>query len=568
MFKRVISFVICFVIFLTTVLISFSESADRFSDVKKDAWYYVPVNFVYENGYMQGISDNEFGINNAMTRAMFAVVAARIADADVDPNRNDHFTDVPADSWYTGAVNWAFENGIVAGYENGEFRPSQKITREQAAVLLRALGDYLDYDVTYEDPTLLQLYHDRNQISPYALSSICWALDYGLIAGNDDCALMPKKTATRAETAAIIYRFSLYRDTPPAVPPKIFKVTFADYDGKVLYTDNVAEGKYARYRAEDPKKAADKDYRYSFIGWDKPLGPIESDTVFIAQYSSERISYKVTFLNWDGAELYNAYVLSGENAVYKGKTPEKPEDEKNMYTFIGWDKSMNAIYCDTVFTARFKAEPKPVSSRVIDPTKPMIAITFDDGPGSGSGPILDTLEQYNCVATFFDVGTNVERNPSIIRREVEVGCEIGNHSYNHPNFRNLSANQIKEQINKTNNAFINILGYAPELMRPPYGATNDNINSIINMKIILWSIDTLDWKSRNADSVYKIAVGEAYDGAIILMHSLYPSTAAAVKRIVPALISRGYQLVTVSELAYYKGYQMINGQRYFHFKNK
>ena len=105
-------------------------------------------------------------------------------------------------------------------------------------------------------------------------------------------------------------------------------------------------------------------------------------------------------------------------------------------------------------------------------------------------------------------------------------------------------------------------------MRPPYGATNDHINSVIDMKVIIWSVDTLDWKSRNADSVYNAAVGDAYDGAIILMHSLYPSTAAAVKRIVPELISRGYQLVTVSELAYYKGYTMQNGQRYAHFKNK
>jgi len=568
MLKRAAALFLSILFVFSVSLPIYSVYTLPFTDVNEGKWYFAPIVFVYKKGYMNGVSDELFDPSGTMTRAMFAVVIAKIAGKRDISYTESPFSDVETGKWYSDSIIWCAENGLVSGYETGEFKPSRPVTREQTAVLIRRLGDHLNYDVTYEDETLLSLFHDRNEISGYARPAVAWALDYGLFSGNEDFAVMPRKSATRSELAAILYRFSSYKDTPPIVPPTIYTVTFKNYDGSVLYTDNVAAGGTAKYREQTPVRPSDEMYDYSFNGWDKPITPINENTVFTAVYNETIREYIVNFINWDGTLLYSTTVKAGENAVYIGKTPEKPDDEEYTYVFSGWDKSMNCIKAETVFQAQFEAVIKPKSQRTIDPNKPMLALTFDDGPGAGSKSILDTLDNYNVAATFFDVGSNVKRYPDIIKREVEIECEIGNHTYSHPNLRNLSSASITDEVTSTNNEFIKILGYAPELMRPPYGATNPTINSIINMKIILWSIDTLDWKSRNADSVYNVAVGEAYDGAIILMHSLYPSTAAAVKRIVPALLSRGYQLVTVSELAYYKGYTMVNGERYFQFKNK
>lgn len=192
--------------------------------------------------------------------------------------------------------------------------------------------------------------------------------------------------------------------------------------------------------------------------------------------------------------------------------------------------------------------------RAIDPNKPMVALTFDDGPyGKTSNRILDCLEKYNVLATFFELGQNVEAYPEVIKREAELGMEIGSHSWSHPNFKTLSAKSAKKQINKTNNALKKACGQASTVFRPPYGNDTKAIEKYANAPIILWSVDTLDWKSRDAKKVMKVVKQQKHlDGSVVLMHSIYKSTAKAVEKMVPWLLDEGYQLVTVSELLHYK----------------
>ena len=197
----------------------------------------------------------------------------------------------------------------------------------------------------------------------------------------------------------------------------------------------------------------------------------------------------------------------------------------------------------------------------------MVALTFDDGPNpSSSGRILDTLEKYQAVATFFDLGKLALAYPDVVKREETLGCEVGTHTYDHPNLNNLSAGAIEEQINNSKNAFISVLGHDVELMRPPYGNANDLVKSIVPYPLINWNVDTLDWKTKNKDAIVNEVrkIGNL-DGKIILMHSIYSTTADAVEIIVPELINEGYQLVTVSELAYYKGSELTAGVKYFGF---
>lgn len=185
-----------------------------------------------------------------------------------------------------------------------------------------------------------------------------------------------------------------------------------------------------------------------------------------------------------------------------------------------------------------------------------VALTFDDGPSKYTNQILDCLSRYDAKATFFVVGTNVNRYPDILRRSVSLGMEIGNHTANHPKLTNLSASGIASEIN-TNATYVeNATGVRPTIVRPPYGSYSSSTISAAGTPFILWSIDTLDWKTRNADSTVNAVLSKVKDGDIILMHDLYSQTAAATERIVPALIERGFDLVTVSELAERKGVTM------------
>lgn len=185
----------------------------------------------------------------------------------------------------------------------------------------------------------------------------------------------------------------------------------------------------------------------------------------------------------------------------------------------------------------------------IDPDRPMIALTFDDGPHPKVTPrILDLLKQYNARATFFVLGNRVDSYADVLQREYTEGHEIGNHSYNHPSLTKLNAQDVAYQVKETDERIAHLLPSAPVLLRPPYGAVNDAVKASVQKPFVLWSIDTLDWKSRNRDAVVREVVGKVKDGDIVLMHDLYSTTADACAVILPALAEEGYQFVTVSQL--------------------
>lgn len=184
----------------------------------------------------------------------------------------------------------------------------------------------------------------------------------------------------------------------------------------------------------------------------------------------------------------------------------------------------------------------------------MVAFTYDDGPNPiATNAILDTLEKYNAKATFFDLGYLVERYPTVAKRELAIGCEVGSHSYDHANFNKLTNQQIAADLAKTDAAFRKAIGKSPALFRPPYGNCDSRVKDQIPMPIYLWSVDTLDWKSRNAEAIInQVKAAGDLDGKVILMHGIYGSTAEATAQLVPYLQEQGYELVTVSELMQYK----------------
>lgn len=197
--------------------------------------------------------------------------------------------------------------------------------------------------------------------------------------------------------------------------------------------------------------------------------------------------------------------------------------------------------------------------RTVDPYGKMVALTFDDGPHEiFSDIILDVLEEYHSVATFFEVGSNVRAYPDILQRMAELGCEIASHSNVHHDLSKLSYNALLTDLSKADDAFVKATGVAPGLVRPPYGAVNKRVKNETGRAMITWTVDTRDWSLRDTQKLIEYFQScPDLDGEVVLLHSIHGSTAEAMKTVVPWLIEQGYQLVTVSELlAYYYGVLM------------
>lgn len=202
----------------------------------------------------------------------------------------------------------------------------------------------------------------------------------------------------------------------------------------------------------------------------------------------------------------------------------------------------------------------------IDPEQPMIAITLDDGPGAYTDRVLDVLEAYNSHATFFMVGSNVsETYASELQRMVALGCELGNHTTNHPNLNNLSASQISTEMETTNRLITELAGQEPTVMRPPYGSANSFVAENVGLPMVFWNVDTLDWKTKDVDQIVQHILENAADGDIILLHDIHETSVEALEIAIPLLVEQGYQLVTVSELAEARGVELVDGGSYYSF---
>ena len=213
---------------------------------------------------------------------------------------------------------------------------------------------------------------------------------------------------------------------------------------------------------------------------------------------------------------------------------------------------------------------QPVSQgRSIDPDKPMIAFTFDDGPhGEVTPKLLDLFESYNGRATFCVVGSRVAKHAAVVKRMAADGHQIANHTWAHAKMTELSAEDAKKQLTDTNDIVAQVTGgYRIRMYRPTYGAFNDTIKQVtkeLEMYMANWTVDSLDWKTRNADAVYNVITAEAKSGRIILCHDLYPTTLAAMERILPVLAEQGYQFVTVDELLSFSDKPVEYGKLYRH----
>ena len=320
------------------------------------------------------------------------------------------------------------------------------------------------------------------------------------------------------------------------------KDRFRRYDGTYVKNEFVVSKGKTYYFGEDEKMAT---------GWQNAGGAdyfLDSEGVLQTGWLDQEDSRY--YLEADGRMVTGWKDIDGKT-YYFGQDGKMVTGE----TYLGMTKC--DFGKDGVLVSMEESE--------VDPNKPMVALTFDDGPGQRTGELLDALSKYGAHATFFMQGKNVSVYPDAVRRMKEVGCEIGSHTFDHPDLTKMDASGIKDQVDRTDQSLHDIIGQGATVLRPPYGAINDTVKATIRKPLILWNIDTLDWKTRNVQMTVNEVMTKAQDGDIILMHDIHSESVDAAIEMIPKLIAQNYQLVTVSEMAAAKGIKMENGERYTDF---
>lgn len=254
-------------------------------------------------------------------------------------------------------------------------------------------------------------------------------------------------------------------------------------------------------------------------------------------------------------EEFSSYLLTAEGAKFY----YEKEGERNeiLIPYLEIYAYMEVTINGTVWADHI---------RDLDPDKPMIALTFDDGPHYQETPrLLEILDKYDVKSTFFVLGDRVtwgESNKKALKAVYDAGHEVGSHTYTHAHLKTLSAEEITEEVTKTRDVIYSVIGEYPVFVRPPYGQYDEKVQKNAYAPLVNWHIDSEDWKSKDTDTIVEHVLAEARDGMIVLMHDIHWFTVDAVERIIPELQARGYQIVTVRELLYHHDVEIENGTVY------
>lgn len=283
-----------------------------------------------------------------------------------------------------------------------------------------------------------------------------------------------------------------------------------------------------------------------------PLFNREKIDNYIWEYLNSNMNYgDKLFLDYDYTDNKEGFTIT---FYFYGESPTGVRYKKeSLYIDMSMDKVERVDAKDNSTTSH-RALTKKESK--------YIAFTFDDGPNYNSSKMVDVLSKWGMRATFFVVGNRAEKEADILLKMVAKGMEIGNHTYSHKLLTKLSSEAIREEITKTDRVIFDITGRDVSLVRPSYGSSNKRVRSSIDRPIIVWDIDTLDWKYHNSKRLSDYILKNVQDGDIVLMHDIYSATVNGVDMVIPKLMERGYRVVSVSELFSMRGKELEKGKVY------
>ena len=223
-------------------------------------------------------------------------------------------------------------------------------------------------------------------------------------------------------------------------------------------------------------------------------------------------------------------------------------------------------YVSDVFSADLGIEKERYVKPVyIDPERPMVALTFDDGPDIEKGytdKVLEELIKYDGVGTFFVVGARLyDESIPILQKGIERGNQYGSHSVNHPDLTTLDGAEITNQIMDVSDFFKENLGYTMNVYRPPYGAYDGDVDASVPLAAVLWDVDSQDWKYKNGPEIVTTVQDYVFDKAVVLLHDIHSFSAASVSDdgLIKWLVDEGYQLVDVNTVAEARSVELKQG---------
>ena len=182
--------------------------------------------------------------------------------------------------------------------------------------------------------------------------------------------------------------------------------------------------------------------------------------------------------------------------------------------------------------------------------RPLVALTFDEGPDEGTEEVLEILKENDVKATFYLQGAQVEKNPDLAKKIVEEGFHVGNNGYDHSPFSKLTDKQIKDQIQKTQEIIEKVTGFKPTSFRTPYGQERERTAKLCApLKGIYWNNSANDWKEKTEEGIYYRLLSQVKRHTVIRQHASIPMSRQALKRLIPMLKKKGYIFVYPEQIA-------------------
>lgn len=321
-------------------------------------------------------------------------------------------------------------------------------------------------------------------------------------------------------------------------------ITFVELNSFIYYEDDYVENNEIISFKTDTKEIL-------------KLKDIFNTPYYISKLTTKTINQDKQQINEE-----NNFILSKSGLIIKYNYLNKIKEYKINYDEI-----------ETYLKEEYKMDDIVIP--VLTPTKrnlnkyknkKLIALTFDDGPSNNTKYFIKELQKRDALVTFFVVGNRVKKYEDVLKEAYLMGNQIGSHTYSHKNLLYLNEEEITKEIEKTNEAIYNVIGTKPTIIRVPYGNINKKIRSISNMNHILWNVDTLDWKYKNSNRVYKEIIKHAEDGNIILLHDIFKTSVNGVLKAIDELKKQGYEFVTIDEMVYLKNIKLDKSKTYFNFK--
>ena len=256
------------------------------------------------------------------------------------------------------------------------------------------------------------------------------------------------------------------------------------------------------------------------------------------------------------------YFKSTELVIYYYNYVIEPRPNEELFLVVNYNEIKDYLELLVEYNMDYENE----NGFKIDLNKKHIALTFDDGPGKYTSDLVNYLNDGFAHATFFMQGSRLNNYSDAVKDVYNSGSEIAYHSYAHKYFTKQSINDIKTELNKSNKVLESIIGIPFSLVRPPYGSINDEVKEALNMPIILWNVDTEDWKNKDSDYLTNYVLNNIDDGDIVLFHDIHETSVNAIPNLLNELYIRGYQVVTISELASIANINLEAGLSYRYLK--